>query len=724
MSEITILDKNTIDKIAAGEVVERPSSVVKELCENAIDAKATAISIEIKDGGAKLIRITDNGTGIEKSQIDKAFLRHSTSKIKTADDLSFIKTLGFRGEALSSISAVSRLELCTKTKDDMTGVIYKIEGGNKVDETEAGLPDGTTIIVRDLFYNTPARLKFLKTAQTEGSYIADIVEKTALSHPDISFKFVSNGTTKLLTSGNGSLKDAIYAIYGKYAASNILPVDAGNDFLSVQGFVGKPEFSRGNRNYEIYFINNRYVKDKIVARAIEEAYKGYMMKGSFPFTVLNISIEPELIDVNVHPAKMEIRFFDNEKVFNSIKNILLPVITVRESIPDAGVEYKDVFKPAPVTGKTYEPFENKGNSGYVQKETTDASKKTYGNVQKDYSLTNVNNKTASLGDKNESNSDRIDKSLNQQSELNHTISKNGFANINVESGNPQHNQFYHSSSNIIKDNDFIYDKNNLSVDNNSFINHGVSEDNCESDYALKHIADKTDKSANNADSKIIFEEPQPIVEDSQIGKQAELFDENFLSESARPKHRIVGEVFDTYWIVEFEDKMFIIDQHAAHEKVLYEQMLANVKNSKHYSQKIMPAIIITLSQSEEDVVNKFKKQFEELGFEIEHFGGKEYAVNAVPADLYSLDNKQLLISLLDELTDIGIHASYEMITDRVAMASCKAAVKGGNKLSYAEAESLIDKLLTLENPYNCPHGRPTIISMSRAELEKKFKRIV
>lgn len=659
MSEITLLDKNTIDKIAAGEVVERPSSVVKELCENSIDAKSTAVSIEIKDGGTKLIRITDNGTGIEKSQIEKAFLRHSTSKIKTSEDLSFIKTLGFRGEALSSISAVSKLELCTKTKDALTGTIYKIEGGTKVEETEAGLPDGTTIIVRDLFYNTPARLKFLKTAQTEASYIADIIEKTALAHPEISFKFVSNGTVKLLTSGNGSLKDVIYAIYGKYVASNILPVKAEYDLFSISGFVGKPEFSRGNRNYETYFINNRYIKDKIIAGAIEEAYKGYMMKGSFPFTVLNISIEPELIDVNVHPSKMEIRFFDNEKAYESIKNILLPVLTGRESIPNAGIEYKNAFKPEPFKGAAYEPFEKSG------------LKRSY----------------------------------------------------------DEKNEIHKDASGDTKENDFSGDTREDFPENRKDITEvlrrtDISDSAKETSEKIYNQADNVNPENIIADNKFVFEEIAPAVDESQIGKQSEIFDENFLSEKARIKHRIIGEVFDTYWIVEYEDKMFVIDQHAAHEKVLYEEMLENIKNSKHYSQKIIPAIIITLNQSEEEVVKRFKKQFEELGFEIEHFGGKEYAINAVPADMYSLNNQQLFISLLDELTDVGSHASYEMITDRIAQASCKAAVKGGNKLSFAEADSLISKLMTLNNPYNCPHGRPTIISMSKTELEKKFKRIV
>ena len=654
MNTIKLLDKNTIDKIAAGEVVDRPSSIVKELVENAIDAGATSISIEIKDGGISLIRITDNGSGIAKDQIAIAFLRHSTSKINDASDLAFIHTLGFRGEALSSIAAVSQTELCTKTKDDLTGVIYKINGGVEESLSEAGLPNGTTLIVKNLFYNTPARLKFLKSAQTEAGYVMDIVQRIALSHPEIAFKYVANGSVKLSTSGNGSLKDAVYSVFGRDITANLLQIDDSDETLSVSGFIGKPEIARGNRNFEYFFINGRYIKDKIIQKALEEAYLGYQMKGTFPFAVLNINIEPELVDVNVHPSKMEIRFFNNEVVFNSVYEIIRNRITRRENIPLVSLSRANTAPPVP---EEYvpEPFEQAA----ARKPSLYTDSQDFKTIREETNYTGRYSNTLRSSADNSSYTERLE-SL----------------------------QSYTKAADDMSDTDIAEDKSFAANEGAAFT-----------------ISSKL------ANENVPYEQSEIIIPD-------------FVSKAARKSHRIVGEVFDTYWIVEYDDSMFIIDQHAAHEKVLYEKFINNLKNDKHYSQHIMPSIIVTLTQQEENILKKYMSSFTELGFEIEHFGGCEYMISAVPTDLYFLDNSILFLELLDDLSDISSKSGPEIIIDRVATAACKAAVKGGNRLSLAEANTLIDELLSLDNPYNCPHGRPTIISMSRTELERKFKRII
>lgn len=656
MNTIKLLDKNTIDKIAAGEVVDRPASIVKELVENAIDAGATSISIEIKDGGISLIRITDNGSGIAKDQIAIAFLRHSTSKINDASDLAFIHTLGFRGEALSSIAAVSQTELCTKTKDDLTGVIYKINGGVEELLSEAGLPNGTTLIVRNLFYNTPARLKFLKSAQTEAGYVMDIVQRIALSHPEIAFKYAANGSVKLSTSGNSSLKDAIYSVFGRDITANLLQIDDSDETLSVSGFIGKPEIARGNRNFEYFFINGRYIKDKIIQKALEEAYLGYQMKGTFPFAVININIEPELVDVNVHPSKMEIRFFNNETVFNSVYEIIRNRITRRENIPLVSLSRTNTAPPIP-SEYVPEPFEKvaaRKSSLYTDSQNLKAIKEE----------TNYAGRYSNI--------------------------------LKSSADNPSYTEQLEALQSYTK-----------AADDMDITDADTAEDN---------------GSATNEGTA--FTISYKLANENVSYEQSEMTIPDFVSKDARKSHRIVGEVFDTYWIVEYDDSMFIIDQHAAHEKVLYEKFINNLKNDKHYSQHIMPSIIVTLTQQEENILKKYMSSFTKLGFEIEHFGGCEYMISAVPTDLYSLDNSILFLELLDDLSDISSKSGPEIIIDRVATVACKAAVKGGNRLSLAEANTLIDELLSLDNPYNCPHGRPTIISMSRTELEKKFKRII
>lgn len=665
MKRIEVLDKSTIDKIAAGEVVERPSSVVKELVENAIDAGATAVAVEIKDGGTSLIRITDNGSGIEKNEVKTAFLRHATSKIRSAEDLLSISSLGFRGEALSSIAAVSQVELITKTSPDFTGSRYRIEGGAEVGMEEIGAPDGTTFLVRNLFYNVPARKKFLKSNQTEAGYISDLMEKMALSRPDISFKFINNNQTKLQTSGNTNLKDIIYHIYGRDITANLIPIDREINGVRLSGFIGKPLVSRGNRAFENYFVNGRYVKSNIISRAIEEGYKGFVMQHKYPFTVLHLTIDGKMLDVNVHPTKMELRISNQQDVYRFIYMAVSDALNGRELIPivSFGKEEKKEEK-RDVTTKAPEPFE-KNRLQEMQAEKTKERAKAVTSAPA--IETKVTEKPAPK--ENTAEPTKLEPTK---------IIEPPTTTSNLPSIQPTASQ-----PSIIKE---------------------------EPAYQVQKP---------EAPQKL--PEPQEPLADSE---QLELFETNLLAEESRSKHKLIGQLFKTYWLVEFEDKLFIIDQHAAHEKVLYERNVKLWKSKEHSSQLISPPLILTLSNKEEEILHTYQSYFEELGFEISSFGGKEYSITAVPMNLYGLAQKELFIELIDSLDTMTGKLAPDMITDKLASMSCKAAVKGNQNLSAQEMDELIGELMTLENPYNCPHGRPTIISMSKYELEKKFKRIV
>lgn len=618
MPNIAILNQETIDKIAAGEVVERPCSVVKELVENAIDAGSTAITVEIKEGGISFIRITDNGCGIERDQVAVAFYRHSTSKIRSAEDLLTVKSLGFRGEALSSISAVARVELITKTYDELTGTRYVIEGSKELSNEEIGAPDGTTFIVKDLFYNVPARRKFLKTAQTEGSYISNMVEKLALSHPDISFKFINNNQTKLHTSGNGNRKDIIYHIFGREISSSLLEVKHECEYFKVEGFIGKPVITRGNRNYENYFINGRYVKSNILSRAIEEAYKSFLMQHQYPFTVLYFTFFSEL-DVNVHPTKMELRFDNNNEIYVELCDTIYAILSRKEMIPEVPVD----STPAPkkIVHEYKEPIPEPFEKRRINEVRAAESRSVYGQ----------------------------------------------------------------SVTSAVKD------------------------------YSAIEPAVKTPKTST------AYEPAQAVTDIQQtLGD----YDKVFLTESSKKQFSIIGQLFKTYWLIEFEDKLYIIDQHAAHEKVLYEKTMARLANKDFTSQRISPPIVMTLDARESEMLEKYRPQIEQFGYEVEHFGGKEYMISAIPDNLFNIDMKDLFIEMLDDFSNATGRQTPDIITEKVASMSCKAAVKGNDKLTLPEINKLIDELLSLDNPYNCPHGRPTIISMSKYEIEKKFKRIV
>ena len=694
MPQIEVLDEQTIDKIAAGEVVERPSSVVKELVENAIDAKATAITVEIKEGGTSLIRITDNGCGIEAAQIPIAFYRHSTSKIRKVEDLVRISSLGFRGEALSSIAAVAQVELITKTPEQFTGSRYLIEGGKEVSLAEIGAPNGTTFLVKNLFYNTPVRRKFLKSAQTEAGYVNELMERIALSHPEISFKFINNGQIRLHTSGNGKLKDIIYHIYGRDIAANLLEIHAEYEGFSVDGFIGKPIIARGNRNFESYFINGRYIKSTLIAKALEDGYRGFMMQHKYPFTVLTISLDGTLVDVNVHPNKMELRFSNGEILYQQLAALLSTRLRESELIPKVAVheEKKQERRPQIQPQEAPEPFEQK------RLERLRAAVAKDSPYERKYPERN-RPETGTSGQE----------TVGQASVLREQIT---------------YGTEYPGS--------FPVEQKVLCEEKTDSSETQKQEKNGEVFFPESVNTDSQEVLAEHALQQTLFDAAEQKAEEQADTEGSDFSDADLkskqewklLSKQARPHHRIIGQLFETYWLVEYQEQFYMIDQHAAHEKVLFERTMKAYREKEFTSQMISPPIILSLTMQEEVLLKKFLPEFEKLGYEIEHFGGKEYAVNAVPGNLYGLNGQSLLLELMDGLGNMSEKDTPDLVVEKIASMSCKAAVKGNQKLSRPEIEHLIDELLTLENPYFCPHGRPVIVSMTKYEIEKKFKRIV
>ena len=630
-NKIAVLEKSTIDKIAAGEVVERPSSVVKELVENAIDAGASAITVEIKDGGKSYIRITDNGCGIPEDELSVAFMRHSTSKLRDASELADIHTLGFRGEALSSISAVSRVEMITKPADTLMGVRYVIEGSKEVSLDKIGAPDGTTIMVYQLFFNTPARKKFLKTDTTEASYISELMERLALSHPDISFCFISNKKEKIHTSGNGNLMDTIYQIYGRLIASNLLAVEKETDLLKVSGFIGNSNVARGNRSLENFYINGRYIKSPLLSKSVEEGYVGYLMQHQYPFCVLMITTKEASVDVNVHPTKQEVRFDDEMAIADIFKSLIFERLHQREDI--AEVTLDENVQAAPLRKTT-------------ENDATDPGSESM---------------TCEPESKKEETIIEVAPAPFEKSRLEKMRQK---ITAQIHTDTPYERKYQ------------------------------------------EYYQEKEKEQDQSREEKVTYEQT------------------SFLSEQARAKHRIIGQVFDTYWLIEHDNKLYIIDQHAAHEKVLFERMMKQLQDKEMTTQYVSPPIIVSLTRAEQDILKRYEEVFSELGYVISSFGGNEFAIEGVPGNLFSFDVKEFFMELLASCGELKGNDGHDMIVEKVASMSCKAAVKGNNRLSYPEIEELLDELLSLENPYHCPHGRPTIIAMTKYELEKKFKRIV
>lgn len=676
MATIHVLDQNTINQIAAGEVVERPASIVKELVENAIDAKSTAITIEIKGGGIDFIRITDNGSGIEPEQIKKAFLRHATSKIISAEDLETVQSLGFRGEALSSISAVAKVELITKTDERISGIQYVIEGGEELSMEEIGCPEGTTFVVRNLFYNTPARRKFLKSKMTEAGYVEAFVERLALSHPEISFKFICDNKNKISTSGNGNLKDVIYHIFGRDIAMNLLEVHTESNGIRIDGFIGKPVISRGNRNYENYFVNGRYLKNNIISRGIEDGYKGHSMVHKFPFTALMIEMDSHFVDVNVHPAKMEMRFKNSEELYAALVSGVKGAFVKKDLIPKVSLD-KNQKTDSKKIHESPEPFEKKRRA--IEERFSNLSREKIQEItqkknQDDHMETSETNQMSSPAKNIEEKIARL-----KLGEM-HQLKKEIDSAIPSRKKTEEKQEYHYSKSEEIPVPDVL------------------------------KVKDSTPKYKD-----------QSVIPSG--GTQMSFGDIPLLSEEAKPKHRIIGQVFRTYWMVEYEDKLFFVDQHAAHEKVMYEKLKKNLEEKTIDQQMVAPPIILSFSIKEKEKYLMCQDAFAALGYQIEEFGGGEYCIRAVPANLYGIDQQDLFIELLDQIEEGNRKLNLEMITDKLASMACKAAVKGNQRMSTQEMDSLMDQLMKLENPYQCPHGRPTIISMTKYELEKKFKRI-
>lgn len=693
MPHIQVLDQITIDKIAAGEVIERPASIVKELVENAIDAGSTSVKVEIKDGGISLIRIMDNGCGIPASEVRSAFLRHSTSKIQSVEDLAHITSLGFRGEALSSIAAVTRTEVITKTADAELGTRYVIEGGKEVSIEETGAPNGTTFLVHQLFYNVPARRKFLKTPMTEAGHVQDLLMHLALSHPEVAFQFINNGQEKLRTSGNGKLKDVIYSIYGRDVAANLIEIDHEKGGLRISGYLGKPVITRGNRNFENFFVNGRYVKSPMISKSLEDAYRDFTMQHKFPFAVLHFHVNGDEIDVNVHPTKMELRFQRQQEVYNTVfegvhRTLLEPELIQKAEVPDPidkstasdaqGAGARESGKVSDGSGSGPSPFLLRPKPAMAEKTVgskTDPVEKAPEVKDEDYFIRKMRERVLAYHERSSSaevkKKDEVFRPETQKERIRDTVRQAVEENVSVPDG-------------LVPEN--------------------------ASDEVLPV------KAAEGTKDQL----PPP-----EKPRQMDLFEENFLKREVKAEYKLIGQVFDTYWLVEFRDSLYIIDQHAAHERVLYERTLKGMKNREFTSQYLSPPIILNLSMKEAQLLNENMDRFARIGFEIEPFGGEEYAVRAVPDNLFSIAKKDLLMEMIDDLSDgISTTMTPELIDEKVASMSCKAAVKGNNRLSAQEVDALIGELLTLDNPYHCPHGRPTIIAMTRRELEKKFKRIV
>lgn len=712
MSKIQVLDQITIDKIAAGEVIERPASIVKELAENSIDAGAGAVVVEIKEGGISFIRITDNGCGIAKEDVSNAFLRHSTSKIRSVDDLMDIHTLGFRGEALSSIAAVSRVELITKTRENDFGITYRIEGGKELSIEETGAPDGTTFLVRQLFYNTPARRKFLKTPMTEASHVADLVTRLALSHPEISFQFINNGQSKIHTSGNGNLKDVIYHIYGRDIASHLLEVKAENEHLKLTGYIGEPIVSRGNRNFENYYINGRYVKSQMISKAIEDAYKDFTMQHKYPFTVLHLEVKGDLLDVNVHPTKMEVRFGNQQEVYNFLCEAIDRSLHHEELIPH--VEAPEPPKAAEVSFASTAP----------QKSVQSVAKKQ--SAIYDFKDSNFK-KQSTLQEKQSAVGNLSNDFTQKQSALCNNSDKTGKKDMNYFMEQMRERVMTRHQQEEAEKNSPVSQTASETVKQNIIREETVPYQGTPQNTSVRQNTPEQTVAATPVSVPVSAKEAGVKKESEAAGKpkQLNLFDEKLLDKKSVKEHRIIGQLFDTYWLIEFQNSLYIIDQHAAHERVLYEKTLRGMKTRDYTSQNISPPIVLNLSMGEAQLLEKYMDQFTRIGFEFESFGPDSYAVCAVPDNLFSIAKKDLLMEMIDCLSDeIYTGLTPDVVDEKIASMSCKAAVKGNMKLSYAEADALIGELLALDNPYHCPHGRPTIISMSKREIEKKFKRIV
>lgn len=647
--EIKLLENNLINKIAAGEVIERPASIVKELVENSIDAFSKNIIIEIKNGGTSFIKIQDDGIGIEKNQIKKAFLRHATSKLEKIDDLDSILTLGFRGEALASIASISMVEMSTKTKDDKIGNKITIEGGKIISEEEIASLQGTTFIVKNIFFNTPARRKFLKKDSVEGGYVSEIVNRLALAHPNISFTYINNGVEILRTTGDGDLKNTVFYIYGREICKKLIPINDIKNGFKISGLIGIPELSRGNRSYENFFINGRYIKSNVVQSAIEEGYEGKLMVGKFPVFIINMSVPQNTVDVNVHPTKLEVRFEDENFIHNFLCDAIEKTLKNQVLIPNIEFEDKKTF---------LEVTETKPFNIEVQKQLEDL---------------------------------------------------------------------------LVEDEEQIVTKPKTHTNTPLVVNEVAEEELIKKTELISRLykpKEETKKSTIEKDvSNINIQQPiiQNILiedEENKIEEKTEKFKEKSIKKhNFFNNYKIVGQIFSTYWIIEQNNEIFIIDQHSAHERVIYEELSQKYKEENISSQRLIEPIVIKATPLEKSTIEQNISLFEKFGFDIEEFGLNTYAIRQVPFIFKTPVEPSFFTELLDMLVDKNISNVYDAKIEKIISMSCKKAVKANDRLSFIEAKSLIEKILKLENPFSCPHGRPTIIKMTKYEIEKLFKRI-
>ncbi|MCR4946944.1 MAG: DNA mismatch repair endonuclease MutL [Lachnospiraceae bacterium] len=731
MPDIRVLDEKTIEMIAAGEVIENPASIVKELVENSIDAGAKHIRVEVSGGGIDFLRVTDDGCGIKPDQVRTAFLRHATSKIRNASDLSAVTTMGFRGEALASVAAVARVEMITKTSDEELGRRILIEGSKEKAFETVGAPDGTDIVIRDVFFNTPARRKFLKSASTEGSHVSTVIEHLSLCNPGVSFDLTVNGRPKLHTSGNGNSKDVIYKIYGREISNNLIEVNRSTDRLHVSGFLGKPVITRGNRTLENYFINSRYIKSNIINKAIEDGMRPFMMLHQYPFCSLSITVDEMEVDVNVHPQKMEIKFSESNCIYNEMLKVVREAVTGEDLVPreaDTGIKERTgsaaAQKPV-VIDKTIIPAAAKSNTVVEELPwNTPGVSEPDKEVSEESSSTNNKAVTAADIPSTDSCEEKKHAFLNKRlEEIRESIKKD----TPYKTVYPERRQA--NEGEVAKDRNVSVSGHEKQVAEQEFIiesgEHADGQDT-EKKYD-KPSAGQYDAYSGALDrKKTVYVEPSPEIRQITLMDVASEDPEkhaDFIQKVREESFTLIGQLFETYWLAESEDQLFVIDQHAAHEKILFERNLKRFKENDFYSQQISPPVIITLDSAEEQVLNDNMELFEKMGFEIGSFGGNDFAISAVPDMIYTVDRIAFFKEIL-ELLEEDREVSTELMWHRIATASCKAAVKGNTRLTFEEAKKLISELLTLENPYHCPHGRPVIFTMTKADIEKRFKRIV
>ncbi len=810
MGNIVLLDELTINKIAAGEVIERPASVIKEMVENSIDAGATNITVEIKNGGISYIKVTDNGKGIAQDDLEIAFERHATSKIRSADDLNSVTSMGFRGEALASIAAISNVELVSKTSTQDIGYRVVVEAGNILNKEEAGCPTGTSITVKNLFFNTPVRYKFLKKDYTESGYIEDVITRIALVNPNIAFKLINTGKTVIQTNGNGDLKTVIYSIYGKDISNAVMEVDYKYEDIKIFGVVGKPEIARSNRSNQLFFVNKRYIKDKILTSATEQAYKGLIPIGKFGFVVLNLEVNPAKVDVNVHPAKLEVRFEEENKIFQSIYHAIKDTLLKTELVANSENKLEKEQNSDFVNNRTLtfderlrnlkESKKENNSSGlfgfrkqnerqieeyteeesriktnniledvYNQKTETNKQDNLKSNVGQPIDTSDVLNKLRQMKEKieqelKEKNIEPV--SLKEESEeYSYDIKKesNQIKNTNKEEinngnkiENTQINEIDHAKN---KDQEHDENNQNIQIEHNNELteeekkkaekrleeqNKKIEEiENPEIKQEFKEIKQKMEELNNNP--KVVSENfdemyaklfgRKPIQEeketDEQKEKRANAIDivKNNISvfekeeKYQKPTYKFIGIVFKTYIILEIDKEMYILDQHAAHERIMYEKVKKNYysDNSKDSQMLLLPDII-TLTHKEMEIAKDNFDMFKQAGFSLEEFGENTIKLTGVPTVCIDLDTKELFLETLDEINTVARTAKQEKEEKFIATVACKAAVKANMALTVQEVDSLMSKLLELPNPFTCPHGRPTAIKMSKYDIERKFAR--